>query len=162
MTYIARGVLLIGLPGFTFLRRGLWDGLQDSSPAFCPCSTSATHYICASAYNSFYTSACVYLWRCRSVAVAREYLQCDSPTAVFEHLLQLGGVVAHILSVHFLYDVAHMEQTLPVNHASVKDSSNDQVVFLHPKGHALKAGQRSSIMVLHTEFHPQFNCSNIY
>lgn len=79
----------------------------------------------------------VYLWRCRSVTVAWEYFQRDSPAAVLQHLLQLRGVVADILPVYLLYDVAHVEQPLPVNHATMKDSGNDQVVFLYTKCHAL-------------------------
>lgn len=81
---------------------------------------------------------CVYLRGGGSVSVAREYFQRDSSAAVFEHLLQLRGVVADVLPVHFLYDVAHMEETLLVNHAPVKDSSDDKVVFLHTKCHALR------------------------
>lgn len=86
---------------------------------------------------SFDTRVRVYLRRCRSVTVTGEYLQRDPAAAVFEHFLQLGGVVADVLPVHFLYDVTHMEQALPVNHAAMQDPSNDQVVFLHAKCHTL-------------------------
>lgn len=80
---------------------------------------------------------CVYLRRRWSVPVAGEDFQRDPAAAVLEHLLQLGGVVAHVLPVHFLYDVAHVEEALPVDHAAVEDPRDHQVVLLHTKCHSL-------------------------
>lgn len=88
-----------------------------------------------------------HLWRSRSVSVAREYFQGDPSAAVFEHLLELSGIIANVFPVYFLNDVAHVEQTLSVNHASVKDSRDHQVVFLHTKCHTLR-GRRGMFYYL--------------
>lgn len=84
------------------------------------------------------TDLLFYLWRCRSVPVTGEDLQRDASAAVFQHLLQLCGVVADILAIHLFNDVTHVEQALPVYHAAVEDPGNDQVIFFYTKGHALR------------------------
>lgn len=91
---------------------------------------------------------CAYLWWWCSVPVAGKYFESDATAAVLQHVLQLRGVVAHVLAVHFLYDVAHVKQALPVNHAAVKDSGDDQVVFFHSESYTLGRG-RGGMMVLH-------------
>lgn len=102
--------------------------------------TSATHK--TSTVDLF---SSVHLRGRRSLSVAREDFQSDPPAAVFEHLLQLSGIVADVLPVHLFDDVAHMEQTLPVNHAPVEDSSDDQVVFLHSKRHTLRSSSSAGV-----------------
>lgn len=79
----------------------------------------------------------LHLWRCRSIPVAGEDLQRDPSAAVFQHLLQLCGVVPNILAIHLFDDVTHVEQSLPVYHAAMENPGDDQVIFFYAKSHTL-------------------------
>lgn len=113
--------------------------------------TSATHKT-----STVYLFSSVHLRGRRSLSVAREDFQSDPPAAVFEHLLQLSGIVADVLPVHLFDDVADMEQTLPVDHAPMEDPSNDQVVFLHSKRHALRSSSSAGVQCLRKVRHSHF------
>ena len=42
------------------------------------------------------------------------------------------------MAIDFLNDISHMKQTLPVYHASMKDSGDYQVIIFNPKCYTLK------------------------
>lgn len=42
------------------------------------------------------------------------------------------------MAIDFFNDISHMEQTLSIYHASMKDSGDYQVIIFNPKGYTLK------------------------
>lgn len=75
-------------------------------------------------------------WRVR-LLVTGEDLQHHAAAGLLQHLLQHLGVVPHLLPVHLLDDVAHVEQALLVDHAAVEDPGDHQLAVLDAKSHSL-------------------------
>lgn len=76
-------------------------------------------------------SGCVWL------LVAGQYLQHHTAASLLQHLLQHFGVIAHLFAIHLLDNVAYMEQTLLINHATVEDPGNHQLAVFHSERHSL-------------------------
>lgn len=82
---------------------------------------------------------CVHLSGCVWLLVAGQDLQHHTATGVLQHLLQHFGVVAHLFAIDLFNDVSHVQQTLLVDHAAVKDPGDHQLATLHTKCYALNA-----------------------
>lgn len=87
--------------------------------------------MCSSPPPSADLSWCVWL------LVAGQDLQHHTAAGLLQHLLEHFGVVAHLLAVHLLDDVAHVEQALLVNHATVEDPGYHQLAILHSERYSL-------------------------
>lgn len=92
-------------------------------------------------------SGCVWL------LVAGQYLQHHTAARLLQHLLEHFGVVANLLAVHLLDDVADVEQTLLVDHAPVEDPGNHQLAALYSEGDSLRT-QSPNLMIAYYELTP--------
>lgn len=80
----------------------------------------------------------LYLWRCWCVFVAWQDLECNTPAAVPQQLLEHMWVAADLSTIHLSDYVPCVQHALPVNWASVQDPGYHHLSSHHAECHPLK------------------------